>query len=203
MELNYEPETNEIVARRLEKAGVMSGDCLVGIHAGWGGRTRTPGQTRLRSWPPDRFAHVIRWLVKERGARVALTGSVGDRPLVRYIARKADVPCMDLAGQLSLTELAALIHRMNAYLTVDSGPAHMAAALGTSLVTLWGPGIFEQTAPISPGNPPRILYHRVHCAPCYGTPAMKTCEDNICMKEIEVEEVQKALDEVLSLERAR
>jgi ADP-heptose:LPS heptosyltransferase len=203
MELNYEPETNKIVSRLLETAGVGSGDCLVGLHAGWGGRTRTPNHTRLRSWLPDRFAEVVRWLVRERGARVVLTGTAGDRPLTRYITREADAPCLDLAGELSLLELAALIRRMNAYLTVDSGPAHMAAALGTSLVTLWGPGIFEQTAPISPDNPPRILYHRVHCAPCYGTPAMKTCKENICMKEIQVEEVKKALEEALSLEQAR
>jgi lipopolysaccharide heptosyltransferase II len=203
MELNNQPETIKNLARRLEMASVKGTDCLVGVHAGWGGRTRTPDQTRLRSWPPDRFAEVVRWLVKERGARVALTGSAADRPLTTYIARTADVECLDLAGELSLLELAALIRRMNAYLTVDSGPAHMAAALGTSLVTLWGPGIFEQTAPLSPGNPPRILYHRVHCAPCYGTPAMKTCTDNICMKEIEVEEVKEALQEALKLVRAR
>jgi ADP-heptose:LPS heptosyltransferase len=203
MELNNQPETIKTVARRLEVAGIASGECLVGVHAGWGGRIRTPDQTRLRSWPPGRFAEVVRWLVKERVARVVLTGSAADRPLTRYIARSAGVPCLDLAGELSLLELAALIRRMNAYLTVDSGPAHMAAALGTRLVTLWGPGIFEQTAPISPGNPPRILYHRVHCAPCYGTPVMKTCKDNICMKEIEVEEVKGALEELLRLAHGR
>jgi ADP-heptose:LPS heptosyltransferase len=203
MELNNQTETIENVVQRLEAAGVLSDDCLVGVHAGWGGRARTPDQkTRLRSWPPDRFAEVVRWLVKERGARVALTGSAADRPLTSYIARAAGVECLDLAGELSLLELAALISRMNAYLTVDSGPAHMAAALGTSLVTLWGPGIFEQTAPISPVNPPRILYRRVHCAPCYGTPAMKTCQDNICMKEIEVEDVKGALEKALKLVRA-
>ena len=203
MELNNQPETIETVARRLKRAGVASHDCLVGVHAGWGGRTRTPDQTLLRSWPPGRFAEVVNWLVKEHGARVVLTGSAADRPLTRYIARAAGVPCMDVAGELSLLELAALIRRMNAYLTVDSGPAHMAAALGTRLVTLWGPGIFEQTVPVSPGNPPRILYHRVHCAPCYGTPAMKTCKDNICMKEIQAGEVKKALEEALSLEHVR
>lgn len=202
MELNNQPETIENIARRLEAAGVLNDDFLVGVHAGWGGHARTPSQTRLRSWPADRFAEVVRWLVKERDARVALTGSAADRPLTSYIARTAGVECMDLAGELSLLELAALIGRMNAYLTVDSGPAHMAAALGTSLVTLWGPGIIEQTAPISPVNPPRILYRRVHCAPCYGTPAMKTCKDNICMKEIEVEDVKGALEEALKLVRA-
>ncbi|HET9176887.1 MAG TPA: glycosyltransferase family 9 protein [Terriglobia bacterium] len=198
MELNNQPETIKNVAWRLEKAGVGGGDHrLVGIHAGWGGRTRTPDQTRLRSWPPDRFAEVVRWLVNQRGTHVVLTGSAADRPLTRYIARQAGVPCLDLAGELSLLELAALIGRLDVYLTVDSGPAHMAAALGASLVTLWGPGIVEQTAPLSPGHPPHILYHRVHCAPCYGTPAMKTCKDNICMKEIGVEEVKEALGEFL------
>lgn len=198
MELYYPPETDGLVAKRLELAGVAGTDRLVGIHAGWGGRSRTPDETRLRSWPPQRFAEVIRWLAKERGVRVVLTGSRADRPLMRFIAQSANVPCVNLAGKLSLPELAALIRRLDVYLTVDSGPAHMAAALGTRLVTLWGPGIFEQTAPLSPGNPPRILYHRVRCAPCYGTPGMKSCQDNLCMKEIQVAEVQKALDEVLS-----
>ncbi|HEX5411199.1 MAG TPA: glycosyltransferase family 9 protein [Terriglobia bacterium] len=203
MELNNQPETIKTVARRLEKAGIASGDCLVGIHAGWGGRARTPEQTRLRSWPPDRFAEVVRWLVKERRAQVVLTGSAADRPLTRYIAHTAGVRCLDVAGELSLPKLAALIGRMNVYLTVDSGPAHMAAALGTSLITLWGPGIFEQTAPLSPRNPPHVLYHRVHCAPCYGTVVMKTCKDNICMKEIEIEEVEKELEELLSAQHLR
>lgn len=203
MELNNQPETIKTVTGRLEKAGIASGDCLVGIHAGWGGRTRAPDQTRLRSWPPDRFAEVVRWLVKERRAKVVLTGSATDRPLTRYIARTAGVPCLDFAGELSLLELAALIGCMNVYLTVDSGPAHMAAALGTSLVTLWGPGIFEQTAPVSPGNPPHILYHHVHCAPCYGTVAMRTCKDNICMKVIEIEEVKHTLGEYVGAQHVR
>jgi ADP-heptose:LPS heptosyltransferase len=199
MELHYPPKVDSAVSDRLVQEGIARSDRLVGIHAGWGGRPRTPRQTRLRSWPPGRFAEVARWLVKERGVRVVLTGSAADAPLVRYIAREARVPCLDLAGKLCLLELAALIRRLNVYLTVDSGPAHMAAALGTSLVTLWGPAIIEQTVPLSPKNPPRILYRRVACAPCYGTPLMKTCKDNICMKEIQVAEVQAALDKVLSL----
>jgi len=203
MELHYPPETDELMARRLELAGVTRTDRLVGIHAGWGGRPRTPGQTRLKSWPPDRFAEIIRWLVKEKGVRVALTGSQADRPLMCFIAESANVPCVDLAGKLSLLELAALIHRLNVYLTVDSGPAHMAAALGTTLLTLLGPAIIEQTVPFSPGSPLRILYHRVPCSPCYGTPNMKSCTDNICMKAIEVEEVEKALEEFLSFEHTR
>jgi len=203
MEFYYPPEADDLVAERLAAAGVAKTDLLVGVHAGWGGRPRRPDMTRLKGWPPDRFAEVIRWLVKEKGARVALTGSRADRPLMRFIAHAAEVPTVNLAGKLSLPESAALVRRLNAYLTVDSGPAHMAAALGTPLVTLLGPAIIEQTAPLSTGSPLRILYHRVPCAPCYGTPLMKSCQDNICMKAIEVEEVERALEKILDLARAQ
>jgi len=197
MELYYPPEADAFVAKRLEDAGVGNNDLLVGIHAGWGGRARKPQMTRLKGWPPERFAAVIRWLVKEKGAHVALAGSRADHPLMEFIARASGVGCLNLAGSLSLTQSAALLRRLNAFLTVDSGPAHMAAALGTPLVTLLGPAIIEQTAPLAPASPLRILYHRVPCAPCYGTPLMKSCQDNICMKAIEVEEAEQALEKLL------
>ncbi len=198
MELHYPPALDEVVQQRLARAGIQEGDCLVGVHAGWGGRKHPVHQTRLRSWPPQNFAQVIQSLVKRAGARVVLTGSSADRPLNQFIASLAAVPCVNLAGGLPLLEMAALIRRLNLYLTVDSGPAHMAAALGTPLITLWGPGIIEQTAPLAGRGPVRVLYHRVPCAPCYGTPLMNICQDNICMKQIEVGEVQSAMEEMLS-----
>lgn len=203
MELPYPAELDEAVRQRLANGGVREADRLVGVHPGWGGRKHAIEQTRLRSWPPGRFAQVIRWLVETAEVRVALTGSAADRALTGYIARESGVPCLDLAGEFSLLELAALIHRLSLYLTVDSGPAHMAAALGTPLLTLWGPGIFAQTSPQAGAGPVRTLDHRVHCAPCYGTPLMKSCNDNVCMKQIEVEEVIEALAPLLRLAPAR
>jgi ADP-heptose:LPS heptosyltransferase len=196
MELDYPSALDEALRRRLDRAGISDSQRLVGIHPGWGGRKPPPQETRLRSWPPDRFAHVIDWLAERAGAQVVLTGSAADRPLTDFIARLSRFPCLNLAGDLSLLELAALIHRLDLCLSVDSGPAHMAAALGTPLVTLWGPGIFEQTTPLAGRGPVRILYHRVPCAPCYGTPLMKSCQDNICMKQIEVAEVREAVEEM-------
>jgi heptosyltransferase-2/heptosyltransferase-3 len=203
MELHYPAEFDQLVERRLAEAGVSRADRLVGIHAGWGGRKHSLDQTRLRSWPPDRFAQVARSLVQAAGSRVVLTGSPQDRALTRYIARLSGVPCLDLAARLPLLELAALIRRLDVYVTADSGPAHMAAALGTPLVTLWGPAIFEQTAPVGASGPVRVLYHRVPCAPCYGTPLMKTCQDNVCMKQIGTEEVLDAALKMLRLSEAR
>lgn len=196
-ELHYPPRLDEVVWQRLAKAGIAKHDLLVGVHAGWGGRKHALDETRLRSWPARNFAEVIRWLAQRKAARVVLTGSSADRRLTQFIASLSGVPCLDFAGDLTLLETAALIRRLRLYLAVDSGPAHMAAALGTPLITLWGPAIFEQTAPRAGGASLRILYHRVHCAPCYGTPLMKICQDNICMKQIEVAEVQSAIEGML------
>ena len=131
-----------------------------------------------------------------------LTGSLPDHLVNENIRRLSPVDCLNLAGKMSLLETAALIRRLNLYLTVDSGPAHMAAALGTPLVTLWGPGIFEQTAPLAGRGPVRILNRHVRCAPCYGTPLMKSCQDNICMKQIGVADVEEAIQQMLGLTRA-
>ncbi len=200
MELHYPPSIDLVLRERLEHGGIKESDCLVGVHAGWGGRAHPagPDQTRLRSWPAENFAEVIRWLVGRVGARVILTGGEVDHPLNDAIASLASVPTLNLAGQLSLPEMAALIRRLRVYLTVDTGPAHMAAALGTPLITLWGPGIFEQTAPLAGRGSVCILYRRVACAPCYGTPLMQSCRDNICMKQIEVEEVIAAIQHTLA-----
>ena len=198
MELHYPPATKAALQAQLERAGIGSGDLLVGLHAGWGGRTQPPEQTRLRSWPPKRFAAIARWLTETLGARVVLTGSLNDRPLTGFIAQHAAVPCVNLAGSLSVLELAALIDRLDALVSVDSGPAHMAAALGTPLVALFGPGIFQQTRPLTGRGTLHVIRHQVPCSPCYGTPLMKSCKDNVCMKQIEVSEVQEAIVSLLA-----
>ncbi len=198
MDLPYPARCDEAVGRLLEASHVGPQDRLVGMHAGWGGRKHSIEETRLRSWPVENFAEVIRRLVKTKGVRVILTGSSADRDLNAAIIRRAGVSCLNLAGELPLLELAALIRRLNLFLTVDSGPAHMAAALGTPLVTLWGPGIFEQTRPIAGSGPVTILRHKVHCAPCYGTPLMRTCQDNLCMKQIGVDETFEAAEKILA-----
>jgi ADP-heptose:LPS heptosyltransferase len=205
MDLHYPGAFDERMEQRLAALGVGKGDRLAGLHAGWGRGKRNHAleDTRLRSWPPDRFARIARWLVESAGARVVLTGSAADKPLTAFIARQAGVPCLDLAGQLSILELAALIRRLNLYVTVESGPAHMAAALGTPLVTLVGPSIWEQTRPLASTGPLRILYERVHCAPCYNTPLMKSCQDNICMKQIQIAQVQAAIGDLLAAESVR
>jgi heptosyltransferase I len=171
-------------ARALPPAIADARRPLVGLHAGYGPAHRKRDQAqRLRGWPLERFAEVGRWLAA-RGAGLVLTGSAEDRPQVEQLARALPPDAaVDVAGRTGVRGLAAIIQRLALLVSVDSGPAHIAAALGTPLVVLWGPGIYEQTRPVGRG-PIEILREPVECAPCYGTPMMRACRRNICMEGI-------------------
>jgi ADP-heptose:LPS heptosyltransferase len=169
---------------------------LVGLHAGYGplGRKRHQDR-RLRGWSLENFADVGRWLV-ENGATIVLTGAKEDRPSVDRL--KAMLPTgatIDVAGRTTVRGMAAIVAAMDLLVSVDSGPAHVAAALGTPLVVLWGPGIYEQTRPVGAGAPIAILREPVACAPCYGTPMMKACRRNICMERITPARVIRAIED--------
>lgn len=198
LECFYPSEIDDALRKRLINLGIDEKDLVVGIHAGWGSRQQHPTNTRLRSWSAERFAEVARWVYENYGAKIVLTGTKTDRPLNDFIIQASNVPCLNLAGQFSLVESAALIQRMSLYLTIDSGPAHLAAAIGTPVITLWGPGIITATAPLAGKGPVKILYSPPPCAPCYGTPQMKSCQDNICMKQITVEDVKTAIEQMLN-----
>ncbi len=184
------------IARRLRE---QHDGPLVGFHVGYGPPRRKKDQERrLRGWAPEHFAAVGNWLL-ERGATIVLTGAPEDRPAVQRLA--AMLPrarVVDLSGRLTLRESVGLIGNVDVLVSVDSGPAHIAAALGTPLVVLWGPGILEQTRPVPCTGPVDVLREPVPCAPCYGTPMMKTCRQNICMEGIAPARVIAAVERRLT-----
>jgi lipopolysaccharide heptosyltransferase II len=130
---------------------------LVGIHVS-GGRD-------IKQWDPARFATVAERLVRERGATIVLTGATADRPLVDRV--KVELPrdhVIDATGEDSLLGLAALVQQMDVMLTGDTGPMHIAAAVGTPVVAVFGP---SDPVRYSPGGPrDRVVRIDLPCAPC-------------------------------------
>lgn len=173
---------------------------LISLHAGWGPSRRKPQQEdRLKSWGAENFARLAGLLDAGFGAGLVLTGGPDDGPEVERIraALARGVSPLVLAGRTTVRELAAVIRRLDLLVSVDSGPAHMAAVLGTPLVVIWGPAILEQVRPVGDPARIRIVRHRVFCAPCYGTPMMKQCRRNICMEAISPERVAREAGEML------
>ncbi|HLA48488.1 MAG TPA: glycosyltransferase family 9 protein, partial [Nitrospinota bacterium] len=170
----------------------------IAIHAGFGpSGKRGRKAIGVRSWPIDRFKETIVRLNKETGASFILTGTAEEFTTNESITKGLKFPLLNLAGQTTIPELGDLLKEMDMLISIDSSPAHIAAAVGTPLIVLWGPSIEAKMKPMSLNSPVVIINKNLPCSPCYETPRKDSCRNNICMKEIHVEEVVEAAIKLL------
>jgi len=146
---------DERVGKMLLSAGIMPRSPLVVINAG--------ARWVTKRWPTAAFAEVSDQLQKE-GARVAVIGSAGEYHPAGTMMGHMKTPAVDLVGKTTIKELIALLRRARLLITNDSGPMHLAAALGTPVVALFGPTDPSRTGPYGPGH--RVLRSGVPCSPC-------------------------------------
>jgi lipopolysaccharide heptosyltransferase II len=133
-----------------------------------------------KQWAPERYAQVIDALADE-GETVVLLGAPDERALSQEILRHARHAPINLVGRTSLRGLAAVLELAERVICQDSGPMHIAAALGKPVVALFGPTSAERTGPFSPAA--RVLRVPLPCAPCYRRECPLGHHD--CMRRIE------------------
>jgi ADP-heptose:LPS heptosyltransferase len=146
-------------ARRIAAAKIPPGvrRPVVGVHVS-GGRA-------IKQWPPARFAEVARHLAVEHGATIVLTGAPEDRALVDGMrAALQGCPVIDASGEAALPTLAALLERLDLYVTGDTGPMHLAGAVGTPVVAIFGPSDPVRYALRAPHD--RVVRVDLPCSPC-------------------------------------
>jgi ADP-heptose:LPS heptosyltransferase len=165
---------------------------LVGVHAS-GGRLS-------KQWHLDRFALVARTVAARHGATIVLTGSASDRPMVdNLVGQLRGLPVIDAAGTLDLPTLAALLSRLDVFLTGDTGPMHLAAVMGAPVVALFGPSAPERYGPL--GSRHRVIRVDLPCSPC-GRVRLppERCQGHVpdCMDGIQVEMVTAAVSQLLA-----
>ena len=148
-----------------------------------------------KRWPAERFAAAARGVAAVREVRWVLLGGAGDRAVTETIG--SSIPgSLNLAGRTSLRELLAVLAEIRVLLTNDSGPMHVAAALGTPVVVPFGSTSPELTGPGLAGDPRhRLLRAGVACAPCF----LRQCPvDFRCMLGIGVDRVVGEILELLA-----
>jgi heptosyltransferase-2 len=119
-----------------------------------------------KRWPAERFVEAAVVLRRKTNCRWVIFGGAGDRDLAEKIARETGEPILNLAGKSSLRELAAALKLCDFVLTNDTGPMHLAAAVGARMVAIFGSTSPEFTGPIfSPLA--GIVRQPVPCAPCF------------------------------------
>jgi heptosyltransferase I len=142
-------------------------------------------------WPGANWARLAGWLVKEKGFQVVITGSPGDRELAGEIAARAGVPLLNLAGRTSLAELAAVLQAARVAVTTDTGPMHLACALGTPVAALFGPTAPWRTGPFGVGH--EVVRLALPCSPCF----RRSCPEPRCLTELSVSAAEKAVEKIL------
>lgn len=143
------------------------------------------GSYRLKSWPPASFAVLIRRLAPL--VDCYLIGARGEAGRLEEVNTAAGHLAKVLAGTLTLGELAAFLARARLLVSVDTGPMHIANAVGTPVVALFGPTDPKGWGPRGPRDV--ILHTPVDCSPCWGRTA---CSDHRCMNLLDADRVTAA-----------
>jgi len=147
----------------------------------------------LKRWPDKYFSRLCDLLIRNLNAGVIFIGSNKDKSVVDKVIKQMKESAYNFCGKTTLPQLGALIQKTNLFLSADSGPAHLSAALGVSTLVLFGPTSEAITSP--KGSKVQIIRKNIDCQiPCYKI----NCKDNICMKDINVEEVFQAANKILT-----
>jgi len=142
-------------------------------------------------WPAASWARLADRLIREKGLAVVITGSAADRELAAQIVAQMREQALNLAGRTSLAELAGIMQQARLAVTADTGPMHLAAALGTKVVAIFGPTAPGRTGPFGPGH--RVVRLGLACSPCF----QRHCPEPRCLTGLSPEAVLAAVEKSL------
>jgi len=153
----------------------------INSQAGW--------MTKL--WQPLKMAKLSDRLIENYDAQIVFTGGEDDYQSVEDILSLMEHKALNISGKTGLKEIAYLLSLSDLMITTDSGPMHIASAMGTPTVALFGPTAPWRTGPYC--NNAVIIRNNLSCSPCF----KRKCDTKACMKEISVERVLDAVEKQL------
>jgi heptosyltransferase-2 len=178
-------EDRKWAEQKLRDLGIQDGRPLIGMN---------PGATYglAKCWYPERFGELGKRLFEKWKATVLLFGKEEERPIAKEILQHLKEGGIDLTGKTHLLQLAALLERCQLIVTNDTGTMHVATAVGTPVVALFGSTDPSTTGPWGDGHV--VIRKDVPCSPCL----KRICPtDHRCMELITVDEVEEVVDRKL------
>lgn len=200
-----EGRTAPIARLELPGSRQREADSIIGARARPLVAMHVAGGREVKQWDPLRFAAVARQLIQDRCATIVLTGGPGDAALVDVVKRALPpTHVVDASTLTSLVSVAAVLERCDLMITGDTGPMHLAAAVGTPIVAVFGPSDPRRYAPRGPSD--RVVRIDLPCAPCNRIrlpPARCTGHTPDCLALISSDQVLAAAVAVLDECRQR
>jgi heptosyltransferase II len=166
---------------------------MLGEEGPWLGLNPGAFYGTAKRWLPERYAAVADAVASRTGLKVAIVGGPGERGLGEAVAAMMRTPARLLSGETTLPELVGVLSRLRVLVTNDSGPMHLASALGVPVVAVFGSTDWRETAPAQ--GRASVVREDVHCAPCM----LRECPiDHRCMRRVSVDRVAGAALEMLA-----
>ncbi|MBN1914055.1 MAG: lipopolysaccharide heptosyltransferase II [Candidatus Omnitrophica bacterium] len=172
----------------LGQQGIGKKDKLIAIHPA--------ASCPSKIWPGERFARTADLLAQKYGFKILVFSGPKDISLANNVAEQMNSQAINLAGKTSVTQLASLLKRCTLFISNDSGPVHIASALGVPVISIFG----RNQKGLSPrrwgpvGEKDKVLHKEVGCVVCLA----HNCDKGFaCLKAISVEDVLAAADEIL------
>ena len=191
-EMPVSADARAAVERMLAEAGVEQGD---------GYALLVPGtRWETKRWPVESFAEVAGMIRERKGYKVVLAGAPDETDVAERVMSLAGDGVVNLAGRTSVAQMAALVAGASVVVMNDTGPMHLAAALGRPLVTIFGP-----TSPVKTGpyrQEAGVCRLDLPCSPCYLKRLADCRYGHRCMRELSAEAVAERVAAVLEQEKA-
>ncbi len=186
LELYFSSEDRKAVDVILGRSNISASERIVGINP-----SATFGPAK--QWFPERFAEISDRLHREFSTRTLIFGGPKDKELGRRVQETMESEAVDLSGRTTLKQAIALIARCDLFITNDSGLMHVAAALNTPQIAIFGSTDHVATGPASPRA--RIVRSSAACSPCL----KRHCPlgHMTCMKQIRTEQVFRVASKIL------
>jgi heptosyltransferase-3 len=147
-----------------------------------------------KEWAYGKWGEMIDWLWNEHDIASVIVGAPSERSKAAELVKRCSGKVHSLVGMTTLAELAGVLSLSGLHIGVDSAAPHIAAAVGTPTVTVFGPTDWRDWAPV--GDQHRVVISNMDCVPCY----KKGCdgsERSLCLDMLEVDAVKKVVREVL------
>lgn len=178
-------EKKKRIATILDQEGISNTEWIsINLFSRW----------KYKEWVLTKWVEIADWLWDEYRFPILLIGSPEEKPAAEAFKRECRGSVSNLAGKTSLGELAALLSLSRHHIGVDSAAPHIAAAVGTPTITIYGPSDWIDWAPV--GSRHRVITPDRQCAPCHKKGCNGTGRSE-CLEELDTEKVKAAIEEAI------
>lgn len=191
LEMPLSAGDDEWAAQWLKSHSIAGHPLLVAMVPGGGASWGKHAQNKR--WPAAQYAQLADKVVADLGAAVILIGDAKEEALCQEIARLAHHPFYSAVGQTSVTQMAALFKRCRLAIANDGGPLHVAVAVKTPTIGIFGPVDDAVYGPYPPAGH-EVVKLGIACQPCYRNFYVNDCSHSKCLQELSVEDVYKKVE---------